>query len=94
MKRKLPPIVRFSETELHTWFERDRAHVELRHEPTQKTIIEWWDEAVAEAFEDGFLKWTHPRYRRGEEALHRRAFEYAVYLGIIREHVYGQFGNQ
>lgn len=42
-------------TEIHTWFERDRQHVELRDADTDQTIIEWWDEAVIEAVEDGFL---------------------------------------
>jgi hypothetical protein len=37
------------------WFERDRAHVELRDIATDKTLIEWWDTAVSEAIEDGFL---------------------------------------
>jgi len=41
--------------ELHTWFERDRAHVSLRDAETNQTIIEWWDEEVCEAIEDGFL---------------------------------------
>jgi hypothetical protein len=42
-------------TEIHVWFERDRAHVELRDIATDKTLIEWWDTAVSEAIEDGFL---------------------------------------
>ena len=62
-----------SETELHTWFERDRAHVELRDRLNDETIIEWWDEAVNEAIEDGFL---NPR------DYHSSAYEYAVYLGL------------
>lgn len=41
---------------VNTWFERDRSHVELRDELFSRTIIEWWDEAVQEAVEDGFLK--------------------------------------
>ncbi len=40
---------------IHTWFERDRAHVELRNEDTDVTILEFWDEAVEEMVEDGFL---------------------------------------
>jgi len=60
--------------ELHTWFERDRAHVELRDPVTDETIIEWWDEAVEEAIEDGFLD---PRDYHGS------AFKYARYVGII-----------
>lgn len=42
-------------TEIHTWFERDRQRVELRDAETDETIIEWWDESVSEAVEDGFL---------------------------------------
>ena len=43
------------ETEIYTWFERDRAHVELRDMRDKKTLVEWWNEAVKEAVEDGFL---------------------------------------
>lgn len=39
---------------LESWFEHDRAHVELR-DANEETIIEWWDENVAGAIEDGFL---------------------------------------
>lgn len=66
----LPPI---SGTEMHTWFERDRAHVELRDKRTGETIIEWWDEAVNEAVEDGFLT---PRDWHGS------AYQYAQDLGM------------
>jgi len=65
--------VTIEETELHTWFERDRAHVEVRLRDSQETLIEWWDEAVNEAIEDGFL---NPRDYHGS------AFEYARYLGL------------
>lgn len=41
-------------TKLETWFERDRAHVELTT-LSGETIVEWWDEAVHQAIEDGFL---------------------------------------
>src|SRR6266403_3850826 len=47
--------VNIDSTELHTWFERDRAHVELRSKLDDNTIVEWWDESVGEAIEDGFL---------------------------------------
>lgn len=60
--------------ELHTWFERDRAHVELRDTTTNKTIVEWWDEEVFEAIEDGFLD---PRDLEGS------ATAYAEAMGII-----------
>ena len=41
-------------TRLSTWFERDRASVMLE-DLQGNSIVEWWDEAVAEAVEDGFL---------------------------------------
>jgi hypothetical protein len=41
--------------EYYEWMERDRKHVELRDEKTQETIIEFWDEAVDEEIEAGFL---------------------------------------
>lgn len=62
-------------TELHTWFERDRSHVELRNADTDETIVEWWDEAVGEAIEDGFL---NPR------DYHGTAYEYAVSVGLLQ----------
>lgn len=44
---------------VQTWFERDRAHVALYYGTNQDAnddlIVEWWDGAVAEAVEDGFL---------------------------------------
>jgi hypothetical protein len=66
-------------TELHTWFERDRAHVELRNKLDDQTIVEWWDEAVGEAVEDGFL--PSKAFIMGklvnESLLHSAAYEYA-----------------
>ncbi len=56
--RKLMEIVSFSDrpaTQIYTWFERDRAHVELRNDETDETIIEWWDDDLQQAVEDGFL---------------------------------------
>lgn len=61
-------------TEIYTWFERDRAHVELRAVRTERTIIEWWDEEVTEAIEDGFL---NPR------DYHASALEYAKERGLL-----------
>lgn len=72
----LPPRVDFEDTHIETWFERDRAHVELIHSDTRETIVEWWDEDVEAEVEDGFLD---PRN------WHRSAFERAVELGIIAE---------
>lgn len=60
--------------EIHTWFERDRAHVELRDKATQETVIEWWDEDVQETVEMGFL---NPNDWLGS------AIDYARHLGVI-----------
>jgi hypothetical protein len=42
-------------TEIYTWFERDRAHIELRDKESQETLIEWWDNDAVSAVDDGFL---------------------------------------
>jgi hypothetical protein len=68
----------FDSTEVDTWFERDRAHVELRWADTGETIIEWWDEDVAQAVEDGFLD---PR------DYHTSALEYAEQIGALADSV-------
>ena len=64
---------------VQAWFERDRAHVALYFGPdgdaNDTLIIEWWDEAVAEAVEDGFLS---PRDWLGS------ALDYARSLGMVR----------
>jgi len=41
--------VAFHNTDLNTWFERDRAHVILEDAETQESIIELWDDEVNEA---------------------------------------------
>jgi hypothetical protein len=64
------------ETELLTWFERDRAHVELRNKLDDSTIVERWDEDVAEAIEDGSL---NPR------DYHSTAYAYAEVCGMLPE---------
>jgi hypothetical protein len=72
-------------TELHTWFERDRAHVELRSKLDDSTIIEWWDEAVGEAVEDGFLPqsaFMMGRLMRPEQ-LHTAAYNYAKQMNML-----------
>lgn len=43
-RRRKAPAVAIEGTDLYTWFERDRAHVELRHRDTDETLIEFWDE--------------------------------------------------
>lgn len=62
-----------AETQIQTWFERDRAMVSLETLDGE-TIIEWWDEAVSEAIEDGFL---NPR------RYHQSAYEYAEHLRLV-----------
>jgi hypothetical protein len=68
----------FGDTHLQTWFERDRAHVCLsrkdRDGDAGDTIVEWWDEAVGQSVEDGFL---NPR------DWHSSAFEHAKHHGMI-----------
>ena len=59
-------------TTIETWFERDRAHVALMKDDA--TVIEWWDDAVTEAVEDGFLD---PRDWHGS------AVRYAQEHGLI-----------
>ena len=41
-------------TELHTWFERDRANVRLE-DNNGDDALNLWDEEVYQALEDGFL---------------------------------------
>lgn len=66
--------LRIDDTELLTWFERDRAHVELRNKLNDSTIVEWWDEDVSEAVEDGSL---NPR------DYHSPAYDYAEVCGLL-----------
>lgn len=46
---------------------------------TGNSIVEWWDEAVHEAAEDGFLV-----FGKGERRLHESAYQYAEHLGFVR----------
>lgn len=71
-----PVKVKDSDIELETWFERDRAHVEIHNKKTDKTIYELWDDDVRQAVEDGFL---NPKDWKGS------MIEYAKHLGIIKE---------
>ena len=66
--------LRMDDTELLTWFERDRAHVELRNKLDDSTIVEWWDEDLSEAIEDGSLS---PR------DYHSTAYAYAEVCGLL-----------
>lgn len=63
------------DTQMQTWFERDRAHVDLQDRETGRTLIEFWDEDVEQLLEDGFLN------RRD---LHGSLYKYAVHLGVIK----------
>lgn len=62
-----------AETKLQTWFERDRAWVSLQT-LADETIVEWWDSAVSEAIDDGFLDARH---------FHETAYAYAAMLGLV-----------
>lgn len=78
MARSRAKTISFDDTVLTTWFERDRAHVELSVREADgspgATLFELWDEDVGQAIEDGFLD---PR------RYHRSAYDYAVHLGLI-----------
>jgi hypothetical protein len=73
-----PQNITIDNTVLDTWFERDRASVILYLKDEDgdpgETIIEFWDGAVQEAIDDGFL---NPR------DFHRSAFEYAEQMGLL-----------
>ena len=60
------------EIEVNTWFERDRAHVALTK--NGETVVEWWDDDVQQAIEDGYL---NPRDWKGS------AIEYAKEMGLL-----------
>jgi hypothetical protein len=69
--RRAPTEWTTDNTEISTWFERDRASVVL-NTLDGTTIIEWWDDDVHEAVQDGFL---NPRDWHGS------AVEYANQMG-------------
>lgn len=71
-KKKFVPL---SRTGLDTWFERDRAHVRLFDVDTDETLLELWDDDVAQAGEDGFLT-----FGKGDRALHESAYDYYKHL--------------
>lgn len=70
------PKLTIDATEVHTWFERDRQHVELRVIDTQRTVLEFWDGEVSEFVEDGFIN---------PKDWHGSMFAYAVELGLIEQ---------
>lgn len=61
-----------SNTELKEWHERDRNSVILEDKASGNSIMEWWDEGVHEAVEDGFLTMG-----KGKNRLHQDAVDYA-----------------
>lgn len=70
-------------TAVETWFERDRKYVGLYPvneeggpDTNKKAIVEWWDDSVDEAVEDGYLD---PRDWHGS------ALDYAKQMGVIKE---------
>ena len=71
---KLIRAIPIEQTQLNTWLERDRQHVELVDLRNEKTIVEWWDKAVTEAIEDGFLT---------SRNLHGSAYDYAASIGLL-----------
>jgi hypothetical protein len=83
MAKRQPPLVPLTATGLSTWFERDRAYVGLENKLNGKTIIEWWDEDVTQAIEDGFLEVNRGNTR--SHSLHSSAYYYAVSVGLIRD---------
>jgi len=64
--------------EVHTWFERDRAHVELRDSETDETIVEAWDEDLRDLVDLGIL---NPKDWKGS------LIEYARAHGLLNEGV-------
>jgi len=46
-------IPTYENTRITTWFERDRANVNLLQ--GENYLVSWWDDAVTEAITDGFL---------------------------------------
>ena len=75
MKKKFPGIHRTMEnTTYDDWFERDRAHIAL-YALNGKVLMEFWDEAVAEIIEDGFIK-----FDRRDGNYHRSMVDYLNHL--------------
>ncbi len=70
-------------TQLLTWFERDRKNIELRNNATDETILEFWDEEVDEEAEAGFL--TIPPFIRllDKSQLHQEMYDLAIERGML-----------
>jgi len=81
-KRFHPPRLKLDDTELDSWFERDRGYIGLRDLRTGNMVIEWRDDELKHAIEDGFLpsfsRWSH-------DATHEAAYDYAKHIGLIDE---------
>jgi len=72
--QKILEEITIEDTEIDTWFERDRAHIELINKKANETIKEWNDEDVWEAVEDGFLD---------AKDWHKSAYQYAKDNGLL-----------
>ena len=55
-KKRRPAVPACGNLVVDQWFERDRAMVHVKTKDTERTVAEWWDEAVGEMVEDGFFK--------------------------------------
>lgn len=62
------------DTEIETWFERDRGMVMLLNKETEEEIVEWWDEDLQQAIEDGFLD---------PKDFHKSAYVYAKEMRLV-----------
>lgn len=77
-------IYNINNTEISTWFERDRKHISLKSK-TGRELIEWWDDAVDDAVESGELDTSESvlgdidRFVKQGGALHQSAL--AAYIG-------------
>ena len=74
--------ISLDETTLSVWQERDRLHVALYMKSDQKMsdpLLDVWDEAARQLFEDGFLEagWM----RDEDRLLKKSAYEYAKSIG-------------
>lgn len=76
MPKSASNSIAYKDTDLKTWFERDRSHVDLQDRRTGRTILEFWDEDVEQLLEDGFLD---------RRSLHDSMYKYAVHLGVIKD---------
>lgn len=76
--------IRYEDTTLSVWSERDRLHVALYHKndtAKKDPFIDIWDDDARQAFEDGFLR---ARFMKDEDpTLKQSAFSYAKELGRL-----------